>query len=90
MFRTGSPDNPNHFSDARVDELVGMGRRADDAGERDEAYAGVEGRICELMPDVPLWSGVSHWAFNPKKLSFTGPSPIDAHGGLLLREARPR
>ncbi|HEY8202344.1 MAG TPA: ABC transporter substrate-binding protein, partial [Actinomycetota bacterium] len=90
LFRTGSPDNTNRFSDPRVDELIDRGRRADDTGERDRAYTDAEGRVCDLMPDVPLWTGVSHWAFDSKKVAFGGSSPIDAFGGLLLREARVR
>jgi peptide/nickel transport system substrate-binding protein len=90
LFRTGAPGNTNGFSDPQVDELLDRARRATDAQERERAYAEAEDRACELMPYVPLWTGVSHWAFDPKKLTFTGPSPIDAYGGLLLREARPR
>jgi peptide/nickel transport system substrate-binding protein len=90
LFRTGSHDNANQFSDARIDDLIDRGRSAADTGDRDRAYADVEARACELMPDVPLWTGVSHWAFDPRKLAFTGPSPIDPFGGLLLREARLR
>lgn len=90
LFRTGSPDNASRFSDPRTDELVDRGRRAADAGERDRAYAEAEDRVCELMPDVPLWTGVSHWAFDPKKLAFAGSSPVDPFGGLRLREAKLR
>jgi peptide/nickel transport system substrate-binding protein len=89
LFRTGSPANTNHVSDARTDELLDAGQRAASAADRTRAYAQAEDRACELMADVPLWTGVSHWAFAPGKVTFSSSMPIDAFGGLLLREARP-
>ncbi|MGH2721735.1 MAG: ABC transporter substrate-binding protein [Actinomycetota bacterium] len=90
LFRTGSPANTNRFTDARMDELLAEARQAAGPGERTRAHAQAEDRACELMGGVPLWSGVSHWAFAPDRVSFSSPVPIDALGGLLLREARPR
>jgi peptide/nickel transport system substrate-binding protein len=90
LFSTGSPANTNRFTDPRMDELLAAARQAAGPGERTRAYAQAEDRACELMGSVPLWSGVSHWAFAPDRVGFSSPVPIDALGGLLLREARPQ
>ncbi|MGH2687213.1 MAG: hypothetical protein ACRDKW_00175, partial [Actinomycetota bacterium] len=90
LFRSGSPANTNRFGDARMDELLAAAQQAGSAEERTRAYGQAEDRACELMGSVPLWSEVSHWAFAPDRVAFSSPVPIDALGGLLLREARPR
>jgi ABC-type oligopeptide transport system substrate-binding subunit len=90
LFRSQAAGNTAGFRDERLDQALDRARTAADDGERERAYAEAEDRACELMPLVPLWAGVSHWAFNPDKVVFEGSPPIDASGGLLLRQAKPR
>jgi peptide/nickel transport system substrate-binding protein len=47
--------NRFRFRDARVDELLERGRRAEEKEERRHIYAEVQRHLADLMPAVPLW-----------------------------------
>ncbi|MGH2705124.1 MAG: ABC transporter substrate-binding protein [Actinomycetota bacterium] len=87
---TGGPANPLGFSDAELDRLLARAQASGEPQERERLLEQAEAAACELMPAVPLWKSVRHYAYRPGKIRIEGEPAQDVFGRLLLRLAHPR
>jgi ABC-type transport system substrate-binding protein len=82
-------DNLARFVDAGVDRALDReARTVAVEADRDLAYRAVEGRLCELLPLIPVTAGLSRWSV---RAGSAGRATLDrAHGWPVLRELYPR
>lgn len=88
LFSRGGKGNLFGFESEEFEALIAGGRASVKDDRRKELYTQGEEVICNQMPVVPLWSGVSQWAVRPGAVTFEGAERIDVFGHLLLRHAR--
>jgi ABC-type transport system substrate-binding protein len=88
-FDSQSPANLTGFADPEFNDLLSRARTTADPDRRGELYESAETRVCEQMPAVPLWSGVSHWVYESDGFNLGSPS-VDANGNVVLRHVRKR
>lgn len=88
LFSRGGKGNLFGFENDEFEALIAGGRAAVKDERRKELFTQAEEVICNQMPVIPLWTGVSQWAVRPGAVIFEGAERIDVFGHLLLRHAR--
>ncbi|MBW3591013.1 MAG: ABC transporter substrate-binding protein [Actinobacteria bacterium] len=87
-FRTGGKSNILGFSDPGFDDSIHAAERSSSPEEAARLYLEAESRLCDLMPGIPLWRAVGHWAVDTSAVVFEGNRVLGSLGVPILRHAR--
>jgi oligopeptide transport system substrate-binding protein len=85
LFSSGSLDNFTGYSSPQFDALIARARRTVDDSERAKIYAEVGQVLCREIPLIPMWFGLSHFAFSPG-VTAPGNRYMDVFGDPVVRE----
>lgn len=86
-FLGAGSNGPLAIQDLAFSRLIEDARSATSQAEIQKRYARAEAELCQTMPGVPLWTGVSSWMFSPKRVSVQSDAYLDSLGSPLLRHS---
>ena len=85
VFSSGSLDNFTGYSSPQFDGLITRARRTVDDSERARLYAEAGEVLCREIPLIPMWFGLSHFAFS-SRVTASGNRYVDVFGDPVVRE----
>lgn len=86
-FLGAGTGGPIDTGDREFNRLIDDARSATSESEIAQRYGQAEARLCDLMPGVPLWTGVSNWMFSPERVDVQADAYLDSLGSPLLRRS---